>query len=214
MPLQNRVTPLGELVADPARGLVYGNRGCLHDDERADPPPLQREALDRVPARVPRLAAKPAAAARPLHRALLPRRGDGVRRRPSPLRALPAARTTSASARSGASFTRARSARTRSTRSFTASASSPARARSSTTKRALDELPDGSFVLHDGAPHARARLAPADAGAPAGYATRMPRAERTAGDGDHAAVARRRSAEGWDERLVPLLHPRRVARLS
>jgi hypothetical protein len=31
MPLQNRVTPLGELVVDPARGLVYGNRGCLHD---------------------------------------------------------------------------------------------------------------------------------------------------------------------------------------
>src|SRR3954467_15168860 len=28
----NRVTPLGELVATPARGLVYGNRGCLHDD--------------------------------------------------------------------------------------------------------------------------------------------------------------------------------------
>ena len=33
MPLQNRVTPLGELIADPARGLVYGNRGCLHDDQ-------------------------------------------------------------------------------------------------------------------------------------------------------------------------------------
>jgi hypothetical protein len=32
MPLQNRVTPLGELIAHPARGLVYGNRGCLHDD--------------------------------------------------------------------------------------------------------------------------------------------------------------------------------------
>jgi hypothetical protein len=32
-PLRNRVTPLGELVADPARGLVYGNRGCLHDGE-------------------------------------------------------------------------------------------------------------------------------------------------------------------------------------
>ena len=31
MPLQNRVTPLGELIADPARGLVYANRGCLHD---------------------------------------------------------------------------------------------------------------------------------------------------------------------------------------
>ena len=32
MPLQNRVTPLSELVVDPGRGLVYGNRGCLHDD--------------------------------------------------------------------------------------------------------------------------------------------------------------------------------------
>jgi hypothetical protein len=33
MPLPNRVTPLSELVAHPARGLVYGNRGCLHDAE-------------------------------------------------------------------------------------------------------------------------------------------------------------------------------------
>jgi hypothetical protein len=33
MPLQNRVTPLGELIADPARGLVYANRGCLHDEQ-------------------------------------------------------------------------------------------------------------------------------------------------------------------------------------
>jgi len=32
MPLQNRVTPLSELVAHPARGLLYGNRGCLHDE--------------------------------------------------------------------------------------------------------------------------------------------------------------------------------------
>jgi hypothetical protein len=29
---QNRVTPLSELIATPARGLVYGNRGCLHDE--------------------------------------------------------------------------------------------------------------------------------------------------------------------------------------
>ncbi|HLX32668.1 MAG TPA: hypothetical protein VKR79_07855 [Gaiellaceae bacterium] len=34
MPLQNRVTPLGEIVATPERGLVFGNRGRLHDDER------------------------------------------------------------------------------------------------------------------------------------------------------------------------------------
>ena len=32
MPFQNRVTPLGELIATPERGLVYGNRGRLHDD--------------------------------------------------------------------------------------------------------------------------------------------------------------------------------------
>jgi hypothetical protein len=33
MPRQNRVTPLGELIAHPSFGLVYGNRGCLHDGE-------------------------------------------------------------------------------------------------------------------------------------------------------------------------------------
>jgi hypothetical protein len=33
MPFQNRVTPLGEIVATPERGLVYGNRGRLHDPE-------------------------------------------------------------------------------------------------------------------------------------------------------------------------------------
>jgi hypothetical protein len=31
VPLQNRVTPFGDVVATPGRGLVYGNRGCLHD---------------------------------------------------------------------------------------------------------------------------------------------------------------------------------------
>ncbi len=35
MPLQNRVTPFGEIVADPARGALMGNRGgCLHDDRK------------------------------------------------------------------------------------------------------------------------------------------------------------------------------------
>ena len=33
MPRQNRVTPLGELIATLERGLVYGNRGCLHDED-------------------------------------------------------------------------------------------------------------------------------------------------------------------------------------
>src|ERR1051325_9806685 len=31
MPLQNRVTPLGDIVATPQRGLFTGNRGIIHD---------------------------------------------------------------------------------------------------------------------------------------------------------------------------------------
>ena len=31
MPLQNRVTPSGDIVADPHRGLFTGNRGIIHD---------------------------------------------------------------------------------------------------------------------------------------------------------------------------------------
>ena len=31
MPLQNRMTPFGEPIAVASRGLVYGNRGCMHD---------------------------------------------------------------------------------------------------------------------------------------------------------------------------------------
>ena len=34
MPLQNRVTPFGEIIAHPARGALMGNRGCLHDAHR------------------------------------------------------------------------------------------------------------------------------------------------------------------------------------
>ncbi|MDB5620576.1 hypothetical protein [Tardiphaga sp.] len=31
MPLQNRVSPFGEIVATPARGMFTGNRGIIHD---------------------------------------------------------------------------------------------------------------------------------------------------------------------------------------
>lgn len=34
MPLQNRVTPFGEIVAIPERGLFTGNRGVLHDEHK------------------------------------------------------------------------------------------------------------------------------------------------------------------------------------
>jgi hypothetical protein len=33
-PLQNRVTPFGEIVAIPERGTLMGNRGILHDDQQ------------------------------------------------------------------------------------------------------------------------------------------------------------------------------------
>ena len=35
MPLQNRVTPFGEIASSEARGTLMGNRGCLHDAHRA-----------------------------------------------------------------------------------------------------------------------------------------------------------------------------------
>lgn len=34
MPKQNRVTPWGEIIATPARGMLMGNRGCLHDAQQ------------------------------------------------------------------------------------------------------------------------------------------------------------------------------------
>src|SRR5690348_11691300 len=34
MPLRNRVTPFGELVAIPERGTLMGNRGILHTPDR------------------------------------------------------------------------------------------------------------------------------------------------------------------------------------
>jgi hypothetical protein len=35
VPLQNRVTPTGEIVSHPGRGLMMGNRGCLHGQGRS-----------------------------------------------------------------------------------------------------------------------------------------------------------------------------------
>src|SRR6266536_1528940 len=32
--LQNRVMPTGEIVSHPARGMLMGNRGCIHTPER------------------------------------------------------------------------------------------------------------------------------------------------------------------------------------
>jgi hypothetical protein len=34
VPLRNRVTPFGDVIETPARGLLFGNRGILHDEDR------------------------------------------------------------------------------------------------------------------------------------------------------------------------------------
>jgi hypothetical protein len=44
-PLQNRVLPTGDIVADPARGLLMGNRGCLHGADRRLGGPRWRSKL-------------------------------------------------------------------------------------------------------------------------------------------------------------------------
>jgi len=41
MPLQNRITPFGSLIATPARGTLMGNRGCLHNDRKEIRRPYQ-----------------------------------------------------------------------------------------------------------------------------------------------------------------------------
>jgi hypothetical protein len=44
VPRQNRVDPFGNLIADPARGTLFGNRGVLHGDDGSI---VRRHALRR-----------------------------------------------------------------------------------------------------------------------------------------------------------------------
>ena len=37
MPLQNRVTPSGDIIATAHRGMFTGNRGIIHDPRNQDP---------------------------------------------------------------------------------------------------------------------------------------------------------------------------------
>jgi hypothetical protein len=199
MPLQNRVTPLSELVADPARGLVYGNRGCLHDAagrirRRSDGRRWiacrlrfrgwQRSPLLQ-PGRFTELffldeATAFAAGHRPC---ALCRREDYVRfgeRFP------------------GAAGADAIDAQLHGERLADGAQCHHA--------AALDELPDGAFVLRDGAPWL-VRGGALLRWTPGGY---VERAERPAGapaalitPPSLVAVLR----AGWDGAAVPLLHP-------
>ena len=199
MPLQNRVTPLGDLVAAPRPRSRLRQPRLPPRRVRPDPATLRREALDRLPAAVPRLAPQPAAAARSLHRAVLPRRGDGVRRGTPAVRALPPRGLQPARSRSGASSIPARSAPTRSTRSSTASARGP---RDETpTRRAFPTARSSSATASRGSCSARSSCA----GRRRATRSARPRpAGRAALVTPPSLVAVLRS--GW-EPLVPLLHP-------
>jgi hypothetical protein len=203
MPRRNRVTPLGELVADPARGLVYGNRGCLHDDAgrirrpwavrrwiacRLEFRGWQRGPLMR-PGRFTELffldeATALAAGHRPC---ALCRRADYDR---------------------FLAFWRERHGETAGADAVDARLHEERVVPETRARRlheaAFGELPDGAFVLHEGAPHlvVGAHLL---AWTPAGYAGRRPRPRgptTVITPPSFVAVL----AAGWDP-LVPFLHP-------
>ena len=204
MPLQNRVTPLSELVADPARGLVYGNRGCLHDDEgrirrrysgrrwiacRLEFRGWHRSPLLQ-PGRFTELffldeATAFAAGHRPC---ALCRREDYVRFTELWAELHPG--------QVGADAIDLQ---------LHAERVEPGTRAHLHHDAAFDGLPDGSFVLHEGVPQLvlGAHLL---SWSPAGYGSR---AQRPSGRATlitpPSLVAALRA--GWEERLVPLLHP-------
>ena len=208
MPLQNRVTPLGELVADPARGLVYGNRGCLHDAsgrirrryavKRWIACRLEFRGWQRGPLMQPGLFTELffldevtafAAGHRPC---ALCRRGDYDRLTALWARLHPG--QTGADAIDAQLHAERVDPATRGQRHHEAS---------------LDDLPDGAFVLRGGRPW----LVFGEyliAWTPAGYADRFPRPRQASAElvTPPSLVAVLRS--GW-EPLVPLLHPSAVA---
>jgi hypothetical protein len=199
-PRQNRVTPLGEVISTPSRGLVYGNRGCLHDDagsirrryngKRWIACRLRFKDWRRSPLLQPGKftalffldeATAFAAGHRPC---ALCRREDYN----AFLRLSDASSADEIDARLHEERV---DLQTRAQRRHRA---------------ALDDLPDGSFVLHDGEPCVvlgRRLLA----WSPGGYARAVPRPRATETllltPPSLVAVIRR----GWQPSTVPFLHP-------
>ena len=206
MPLRNRATPLGELIADPARGLVYANRGCLHDDRGA----IRRRYNGRrwiacrlqfrgwqraglmMPGRFTELffldeATALAAGHRPC---ALCRRED--------YRAFESLWRRLYSGEHGADAIDAR---------LHAERVDPATRGQRHHAAALDELPDAANVLEDGAPWL-VRGSELHAWTPGGYASRRPRSSasrRAVLITPPSLVALLREGR-WDP-VVPLFHP-------
>ena len=156
MPLQNRVTPEGEIIATPHRGLMMGNRGGgFHLPDQTLGP--RRWATRQWIACVLEFKGRHRAAdaAQPLHRAVLSRRGDRARRRPPPLLRVPARATPSTSPSCGHATHGwpSAGARARDGRGAACRACRAARRARSPFAPQLAGLPDGAFVRHaaDGA---------------------------------------------------------------
>jgi hypothetical protein len=194
MPLQNRVTPLGELVADPARGLVFGNRGYLHDAQGS----IRR-----------RYVGKRWIACRLEFR--------GRRRAPMPpgrytgLFFLDEATAFAAGHRPCAECRREDYLRFRVIVGLPTADAIDGRLHAERFRHheaALDELPDGAFVLRDGEPQLvlGGELL---CWTPAGYSTRAPRPRgRAVVITPPSLLSVLRS--GWNP-AVPLLHPSALA---
>jgi hypothetical protein len=204
MPRRNRVTPLGDIIADPARGLVYGNRGCLHDatgrvrrrydGKRWIACRLRFRGWNRSPLMQPGRFTElffldEATAFAAGHRPCALCRREDYRRFAAIWRALWPDQI-GADAMDAQLHTERLDPRTREQRRHPA---------------ALDDLPDGVFVLRNGTPH----LVLGDgllAWTPSGY--RPPVTRAAAGE---AVVVTPPSLvsvlrAGWDP-AVPLLHP-------
>ena len=204
VPLQNRVTPMGELVADAGRGLVYGNRGCLHDEGgrirrryavrrwiacRLEFRGRRRSALMQLGRYTELFFLDEATALAAGHRACaLCRRADYER--------LVAIWSDLHPGQVGADAIDAQLHEER---------VAPATRAHRTHEAALDDLPDGAFVLEDGEP--LVVVGPALLRwTPAGYAERRPRraGRRVELVTPPSLVEVLRA--GWAP-LVPLLHP-------
>ena len=89
-PCKTASIPLANLFADAARGMLMGNRGGrLHDAAaKARRAPLGVAAMDLLRPRIQQ--SPPQGLGRQLHRIVLSRRGDGIRRRSPALLRMPA----------------------------------------------------------------------------------------------------------------------------
>jgi hypothetical protein len=223
MARRNRVTPLGELIADPARGLVYGNRGCLHDRHGRIRRPydgkrwiacrLQFRGWHREPLMAPGRFTElffldEATALAAGHRPCALCRRDDYRRLVAIWAELHPDQTGADAIDTQLHAERISPARlTRGLPDLTAASRRPAtitreRRYHQTT---LDDLPDGAFVVCDGAPW----LVRSDellGWTPTGYVARRsrPAGQRALLVTPPSLVAVLRG--GWQP-LVPLLHP-------